>query len=69
MISISCSTMDWVGSGTGRFEPEYAEVCGVPFAFIPGDRQIPKPRDPPARNARGCSPGSSPSHGDSSPDA
>ena len=31
---------------TGRFEPEYAEVYGVPFAFIPGDRQIPMPKDP-----------------------
>ena len=35
-----------VNPDTGRFEPEYAEVYGVPFAFIPGDRQIPKPRDP-----------------------
>ncbi len=35
-----------VDPGTGRFEPEYAEVYGVPFAFIPGDRHIPKPRDP-----------------------
>jgi type III restriction enzyme len=35
-----------VSPETGRFEPEYAEVYGVPFAFIPGDRQIPKPRDP-----------------------
>ena len=35
-----------VNPGTSRFEPEYAEVYGVPFAFIPGDRQIPKPRDP-----------------------
>lgn len=35
-----------VNPETGRFEPEYAEVYGVPFAFIPGDRQIPKPRDP-----------------------
>ena len=35
-----------VNPGTGRFEPEYAEVYGVPFAFIPGDRQIPKPREP-----------------------
>ncbi len=35
-----------VNPATGRFEPEYAEVYGVPFAFIPGDRQIPKPRDP-----------------------
>lgn len=25
---------------TGRFEPEYAEVYGVPFAFIPSDRQL-----------------------------
>lgn len=30
----------------GRFEPEYAEVYGVPFAFIPSDRQIPTPRNP-----------------------
>jgi type III restriction enzyme len=30
----------------GMFEPEYAEVYGVPFAFIPGDKQIPKGADP-----------------------
>jgi type III restriction enzyme len=30
----------------GRFEPEYAEIYGVPFAFIPGDHQPPKPKDP-----------------------
>jgi type III restriction enzyme len=35
-----------VNPGTGRLEPEYAEVYGVPFAFIPGDRQIPRPRGP-----------------------
>ena len=35
-----------VNPDTGHFEPEYAEVYGVPFAFIPGDRQIPKPKDP-----------------------
>lgn len=35
-----------VNPETNRFEAEYAEVYGVPFAFIPGDRQIPKPRDP-----------------------
>jgi type III restriction enzyme len=35
-----------VNPDTGRFEAEYAEVYGVPFAFIPSDRQIPKPRDP-----------------------
>lgn len=28
----------------GRFEPEYAEVYGVPFAFIPSDRAMPKPK-------------------------
>lgn len=35
-----------VNPDTGCFEPEYAEVYGVPFAFIPGDRQVPKPGDP-----------------------
>jgi type III restriction enzyme len=35
-----------VNPDTGCFEPEYAEVYGVPFAFIPGDRQTPKPREP-----------------------
>ena len=35
-----------VNPDTGHFEAEYAEVYGVPFAFIPGDRQIPKPKDP-----------------------
>ena len=28
----------------GRLEPEYAEVYGVPFAFIPSDKPVPKPR-------------------------
>jgi type III restriction enzyme len=33
-----------VNEETGRFEPEYAEVYGVPFAFIPDDgRPVPKP--------------------------
>ncbi len=27
-----------------RLEPEYAEVYGVPFAFIPSDRPVPRPR-------------------------
>jgi hypothetical protein len=31
---------------SGRFAPEYAEIYGVPFAFIPGDRQIAKAKDP-----------------------
>ncbi len=35
-----------VNPETGRFEPEYAEVYGVPFAFIPGDRQVSKPKEP-----------------------
>lgn len=30
----------------GRFEPETAEIYGVPFAFIPGDKAVPKPKDP-----------------------
>jgi type III restriction enzyme len=29
-----------------RFEPEYAEIYGVPFAFIPGDRPVPAPKGP-----------------------
>ncbi len=35
-----------VDPDTGRFEPEYAEVYGVPFAFIPGDRPTTKPKNP-----------------------
>lgn len=31
---------------TGFFEAEYAEVYGVPFAFIPSDRPTPPPRVP-----------------------
>jgi len=35
----------------GKFDPEYAEVYGVPFSFIPsaGSEKDPKPRDPPTR--------------------
>ena len=57
-----------VNPDTGRFEPEYAEVYGVPFAFIPGDRQIPKPPRTPRPRSRcghcpngGTSPSTSPS--------
>lgn len=39
----------YVANEQGRFEPEYAEVYGVPFAFIPSDRQIKNP--PPSRPA------------------
>jgi len=35
-----------VNESTGRFEPEYAEVYGVPFAFIPSDRPVAKPKVP-----------------------
>ncbi len=28
----------------GRFEPEYAEVYGVPFDFIPSDKVVPNPK-------------------------
>jgi type III restriction enzyme len=35
-----------VNEQTGLYEPEYAEVYGVPFAFIPSDRQVPKPKEP-----------------------
>jgi type III restriction enzyme len=35
-----------VDGGSGLLDPEYAEVYGVPFALIPSDRTIPKPRVP-----------------------
>ena len=35
---------------TRHFEPEYAEVYGVPFAFIPSDRAVPKPKHAPTCN-------------------
>ncbi len=35
-----------VNPGSGRLEPEYAEVYGVPFAFIPGDRLVAEARAP-----------------------
>lgn len=35
-----------VDAQTGRLEPEYAEIYGVPFAFIPSDRQIAAPKAP-----------------------
>ena len=31
----------------GRFDPEYAEVYGVPFDFIPSDKVLPKPKPKP----------------------
>jgi type III restriction enzyme len=34
----------YVANADGRFEPEYAEVYGVPFAFMPTDRPV---KDPP----------------------
>ena len=32
----------------GHFDPEYAEVYGVPFDFIPSDRHVPDPKPKPA---------------------
>jgi type III restriction enzyme len=37
---------DWSLNAEGRFEPEYADIYGVPFAFIPGDGG-PGPDGPP----------------------
>jgi type III restriction enzyme len=39
---------DYVPDADGRFPPEYAEVYGVPFAFIPSDRPStdPQPQRP-----------------------
>jgi type III restriction enzyme len=34
-----------VDPDTGHFAPEYAEIYGVPFAFIPGDHQVAKAKD------------------------
>ena len=31
---------------SGHFAPEYAELYGVPFSFLPGDKTIPKGKDP-----------------------
>jgi type III restriction enzyme len=35
-----------VDAQTGRLAPEYAEIYGVPFAFIPSDRTIAAPKEP-----------------------
>jgi type III restriction enzyme len=35
-----------IDEATGHFAPEYAEVYGVPFTFLPGDRTVPKGPDP-----------------------
>ena len=36
----------YVTNEEGKFEPEYAEIYGVPFAFIPTDRAVPRPKLP-----------------------
>jgi type III restriction enzyme len=43
--------MSYVANDQGFFEPEYAEVYGVPFSFIPcsGSVKDPKPGNPPTR--------------------
>ena len=28
----------------GRFDPEYASIYGIPFAFIPSDKEVPDPK-------------------------
>jgi type III restriction enzyme len=38
---------DWSLNDEGRFEPEYADIYGVPFAFIPGDGGGPRTDGPP----------------------
>jgi type III restriction enzyme len=35
-----------IDESTGHFAPEYAEVYGVPFTFLPGDKTVPKAKDP-----------------------
>ena len=35
-----------INEDSGHFEPEYAEIYGVPFAFIPSGPPPPKPKDP-----------------------
>lgn len=37
----------WALNEQGRFEPEYANVYGIPFAFIPGERAGKDPLPPP----------------------
>lgn len=39
--------MSYAVNGEGRFEPEYAEVYGVPFSFIPSAGSQPNPRPGP----------------------
>jgi type III restriction enzyme len=43
--------MSYAANGKGHFEPEYAEVYGVPFSFIPcsGSTKEPKPGPMPTR--------------------
>ncbi|MDQ3485711.1 MAG: DEAD/DEAH box helicase family protein [Actinomycetota bacterium] len=36
----------YVVNEDGRFDPEYAEIYGVPFAFIPSDRPVKPPKPP-----------------------
>lgn len=37
----------YVANPEGRFEPEFAEVYGVPFSFIPCSGSTPEPKPPP----------------------
>jgi type III restriction enzyme len=40
--------MSYAVNGDGRFDPEYAEVYGVPFSFIPSAGSQPNPKPGPA---------------------
>ncbi len=39
--------MSYAANAQGRFEPEYAEVYGVPFSFIPCSGSTPEPKPGP----------------------
>lgn len=39
--------MSYTADDQGMFAPEYAEVYGVPFSFIPGSKATPEPAPPP----------------------
>ncbi|WP_309065802.1 BPTD_3080 family restriction endonuclease [Microbacterium sp.] len=47
----------WALNEQGRFEPEYANVYGIPFAFIPGERSATDPLPAPPAIEVGSVPG------------
>ena len=44
MVGRGLRRRSYAPNAEGRFEPEYAEVYGVPFAFIPTDRAVQAPK-------------------------